>query len=134
MSRKAFANVEDAVNYLLGSDICEAMTVIPPDIDELTDEDKVDDENLDAPIICDIPGGIKIVDFNEELNEQQDPSTSKRPRKAKSELKWQKNFPTYTKWSAQGNHAATKFESVARSTKNAQTSGKDDTRIIRSQI
>ena len=134
MSRKAFANVEDAVNYLLGSDICETMTVIPPDVDELTDEDQVDEENLNAPIICDIPGGIEVVDFNEELNEQQDPSTSNWPRKAKSELKWQKNFPTYTKWSAQGNHTSTKFESVAMSTKNVQTSGKDDTRVIRSQI
>ena len=95
MSRKAFANLEDAVNYLRGSDIFETMTVILPDIDELTNEDEVDEENLDAPIICDVPGGIEIVDFNKELNEQQDPSTSKRPRKAKSELKWQKNFPTY---------------------------------------
>ena len=56
MSQKAFANVEDAVNYLFGSDICETMTVIPPDVDELTDEDQVNEENLDSPIICDIPG------------------------------------------------------------------------------
>ena len=56
MSQKAFANVEDAVNYLFGSGICETMTVIPPDVDELTDEDQVNEENLDAPIICDIPG------------------------------------------------------------------------------
>ena len=61
MSRKTFANVEDAVNYLRGLDICETMTVIPPDIDELTDEDEVDEENLDAPIICDIPGGIEML-------------------------------------------------------------------------
>ena len=49
MSRKAFANVEDAVNYLLGSDICETMTVISSDVDKLTDEDEVVEENLDAP-------------------------------------------------------------------------------------
>ena len=61
MSRKAFANVEDAVNYLRGSDICETMTVIPPNIDELTDEDEVHEENLDEPIICDIPGGIEML-------------------------------------------------------------------------
>ena len=122
ISQKAFANVEDAVDYLLGSDISETMTVILPDVDELTDEDEVDEENLDAPIICDIPGGMEIVDFNEELNEQQDPSTSKRPRKAKSQIKWQKNNPTYTKWSAQGNHSATKFESVAMSLQNATPS------------
>ena len=103
------------MNYLLGSDISETMTVFPLD----TDEDDVDEENLDAPIICDIPGGIEIVDFDEELNELQDPSTSKRPRKAKSELKWQKIIPTYTKLSAQNNHAAAKFESVAMSLQNA---------------
>ena len=61
MSRKAFANVEDEVNYLRGSDISETMTVIPSDIDELTDEDEVDEENLDAPIIRDIPGGIEML-------------------------------------------------------------------------
>ena len=61
MSRKAFANVEDAVNYLRGSDICETMTVVPPDIDELTDEDEVDEESLNAPIIWDIPGGIEML-------------------------------------------------------------------------
>ena len=61
MSQKAFANLKDAVNYLRGSDICETMTVILLDIDELTDEDKVDEENLDAPIICDIPGGIEML-------------------------------------------------------------------------
>ena len=119
MSRKAFANIEDAEDYLLGSDISETMTVIPPDVDELTDEDKVDEENLDASINCYITGGIEIVDFNEELDEQQNPLTSKRPRKAKSELKWQKNIPRYTKRSAHGNYAATKFESVAMSLQNA---------------
>ena len=61
MSRKVFANVEDAVDYLLGSDICETTTVIPPDVDELTDKDEVDEENLDAPIICDIPGGMEML-------------------------------------------------------------------------
>ena len=94
MSRKAFANVEDPVDYLLDSDISETMTVIPPDVYELTDENEIDEENLDAPIICDISGGIKIFDFNEELNKQHYPSTSKKPRKAKSEFKWQKNIPT----------------------------------------
>ena len=69
MSRKAFANDEDAVDYLLGSEISETMTAIPPDVDELADEDKVDEENLDAPmIICDIPGGIEIVDFDKDRN------------------------------------------------------------------
>ena len=86
------------------------MTVISADVGELTDEDEIDEENLDAPIICDIPGGKEIVHFDEELNEIQDPSTAKRPRKAKSELKRQKNFPTYTKCSAQGNHAATNLK------------------------
>ena len=55
MSRKAFANVEDAVEYLLGSDISETMAAIAPDVDELTDEDEVDEKNLDAPTFCDIP-------------------------------------------------------------------------------
>ena len=96
MSQKAFTNVENAVDYLLGSDISETMTVIPPDVDEVTDEDKVDEKNLDAPKICDISGGIEIADFNKELNEQHYPSTSKKPRKAKLELEWQKNIPSYT--------------------------------------
>ena len=32
------------MDYLLGSDICETMAVIPPDVDELTDEDEVDED------------------------------------------------------------------------------------------
>ena len=148
MSRKAFANLEDAVNYLLGSDICETMTVIPPNVDELTDEDKVDEENLDASIIYDIPGGIEIVDFNEELQRrlqqkfqrfQRRTTRSFNIEKAKKskirvEVAEKYSHIYSTKWSAQGNHASTKFESVAMSTTNAQTSGKDDMRVIRSQI
>ena len=37
MSRKAFANVKDGLEYLLGSDISETMAAIPPDVDELKD-------------------------------------------------------------------------------------------------
>ena len=55
MSRKAFANIEDAVEYILGSDISETMAAIPPNVDELSDEDEVDEENLDAATFCDIP-------------------------------------------------------------------------------
>ena len=55
MSQKAFENVEDAVEYLLGSDISETMAAIPPDVDELTDEDEVDEENMNAPTFCDTP-------------------------------------------------------------------------------
>ena len=55
MSQKAFANVEDAVEYLLGSDIGKIMAAIPPNVDELTGEDKVDKENLNVPTFCDIP-------------------------------------------------------------------------------
>ena len=29
--------------------------LFPPDVDELKDEDEVDEENLNAPTICDIP-------------------------------------------------------------------------------
>ena len=55
MSQKAFANAEDAVEYLLGSDISETMAAIPPDVNELTDKDEVDEENLNAPTFFDIP-------------------------------------------------------------------------------
>ena len=55
MSRKAFANVENAVEYLFGSNIRETVAATPPDVDELLDEDKVDEENLNARTFCDIP-------------------------------------------------------------------------------
>ena len=54
MSRKVFASVEDAVEYSLGLDISETMATIPPDVDELIDEYKVDQENLDTSTFCDI--------------------------------------------------------------------------------
>ena len=31
------------------------MAAIPPDVVELTDEDEVDEENLDVPTFCNIP-------------------------------------------------------------------------------
>ena len=40
---------------LLGSNISETMAAIPPDVDKLTDEEEVDEENLNAPTFCDIP-------------------------------------------------------------------------------
>ena len=42
VSRKVFANVEDAVEYSLGSDISKTMAAISPDVAELMDEDEVD--------------------------------------------------------------------------------------------
>ena len=53
MSQKAFGNVENAVEYLLGSDISETMAAIPPDVDELTDEDKVDKKTWMLDAFCD---------------------------------------------------------------------------------
>ena len=35
--------------------ILETVAATPPDVDELSDEDEVDEENLNAPTFCDIP-------------------------------------------------------------------------------
>ena len=57
MNLKIFTNVQDAVEYLFSKEIEDDIIAIPPDVDELTDEDEID-EKLEAPVIKDIAGKI----------------------------------------------------------------------------
>ena len=61
MNRKIFTSVQDAVEYLFSKEIEADIIAIPPDVDELTDEEEIDGEMLDVPVIKDIAGKIEVI-------------------------------------------------------------------------
>lgn len=60
MGDKIFKTVEEAVEYLFSSEIEAEMVALPPDPDELTDEEQFDDEDIGCPAPKDVPGRIEI--------------------------------------------------------------------------
>ncbi|GFT23357.1 hypothetical protein NPIL_159951 [Nephila pilipes] len=68
MSRKkVFKTVEEAVEYLFSEELESEMIVLPPEVDEFTDEESFDDsESLDPSVrdvICPIISGSNGVVF-----------------------------------------------------------------------
>ena len=57
MILKIFTNVQDAVECLFSKEIEDNIIAIPPDVDELTDEEEID-KKLAVPVIKDIAGKI----------------------------------------------------------------------------
>lgn len=58
--RRVFKTVEEAWEYANSAE-CEAeMLALPPEVDELTDEEEFDDGDLGMPVVTDIPGNIEV--------------------------------------------------------------------------
>lgn len=70
MSRKHFRNLEDAVEYLYSEQVDADIAALPPEVDELTDEDDLNDDDLGLADILEIPGGTEV--FIENENSDQD--------------------------------------------------------------
>ena len=66
MSCKVFMNLKAALDYLTLEDIDADLTVIPPDVDDLTDEDKLNDKDMATPLVRDVPGFVEVVNADEE--------------------------------------------------------------------
>ena len=60
MNLKIFTNVQNAVEYLFSKEIEDDIIGIPPDVDELTDEEEID-EMLDAPVTKEIAGKTEVI-------------------------------------------------------------------------
>lgn len=61
MSRhKTFKSAEEAVEYLFSEEIEADMVALPPDVDEITDEESFDDDETGCPVVQDIPGTVEI--------------------------------------------------------------------------
>ena len=60
MSRKVFMNLEVVLDYLALEDIVADLAVISSDVDELTDEDGLYDEDTATPSVRDVPCFVKV--------------------------------------------------------------------------
>ncbi|CAG9834560.1 unnamed protein product [Diabrotica balteata] len=68
MSRRYFRNLEEAIDYLNSEQIDADIAALPPEFDDLTDEDEINDDELGVAEVEDIPGGTEV--FIEEEDDQ----------------------------------------------------------------
>ena len=66
MSCNVFMNLEAALDYLVLEDIDADLAVIPPDVDDFTDEDELNDKDTATPLVRDVPGLVEVVNADEE--------------------------------------------------------------------
>ncbi|CAH1114934.1 unnamed protein product [Psylliodes chrysocephalus] len=50
----------EAVEYLYSEEIEAVIVALPPEVDELTDEDDLNDDDLDVPVVSDVAAQTKI--------------------------------------------------------------------------
>ena len=63
---KVFMNFEAALDYLALEEIDTDLEIIHPDVDDLTDEDKLNDKDTAMPLVCDVPDLVEVVNADEE--------------------------------------------------------------------
>lgn len=63
--------MEEAMEYYYSEQIEADILALPSEVDEFTDEQQFDDEDLGAPVVNDIPGGteIDIIDNDDDFKE-----------------------------------------------------------------
>jgi hypothetical protein len=88
MARQTFKTVDEAVEYLFCEEIEADIIAVPPEVDELTDEENVEDEMVGNTRVNDIAGTAEI--FHEEDNEEICKISAKRVRK--EDVKWFPNL------------------------------------------
>ncbi|GFY78010.1 uncharacterized protein TNIN_282831 [Trichonephila inaurata madagascariensis] len=57
---KVFKTAKEAVEYLFSEELESEMIALPPEIDELTDEEGFDDTETLDPSVRDVAGSIEI--------------------------------------------------------------------------
>ena len=96
-------NLEVALDYLVLEDIDADLAVIPPDVDDLTNEDELNDEDIATPLVCDVPGLVEVVNADEENGSHvpcmstDSNSPAKKQRKERPKVAWKKKNPVYSK-------------------------------------
>ena len=58
-------NLEAALDYLALKDIDADLAVIPSDVDDLTNEDELNDEDIVTLLVCDVPGLLGVENAEE---------------------------------------------------------------------
>ena len=64
MNRNVYMNLEAALDFITSENIDTDLTVVPPGVDDLTDEDELNDEtklNTATLLVCNVPGLAKVV-------------------------------------------------------------------------
>lgn len=128
MSRQVFKTLDEAVEYLYSEEIEAAIVALPPEVDELTDEDDLNDDDLDVPVVSDVAGQTEInlpfddeddnnvplsvftrqgpstshqkeqSDFSSNGEEESAPKRSKKILLEKNVPKWKKTNPQFDIW------------------------------------
>ena len=111
-------NFEAALDCLVLEDMDVYLAVIPPDVDDLTDKDELNDEGTATPLVCDVPDLVDVV--NDDRKDGSDvPCKSTHPnppakkqRKERPKVAWKKKNPVYCKWSKVDDNKLTKLENL----------------------
>ena len=118
MSRNVFMNLEAGLDYLVLEDIDTDLGIIPPDLDDLTDKDELNDEDTATPLVRDVPGLAEVVNPNEEdgpdvpcMSIDSNPP-AKKQRKEKPKVAWKKRNPVYSEWSNVDDNEPIKLENL----------------------
>lgn len=121
MNRKTFVTLDEAIEYLYSEEIESDIVALPPEVDELTDEEDINDEDLAVPFVSDFAGMTEVdcpsdsdSDFDVPLAvlAKQGPSTLYQgsfpshdevgepapKRKAPDKPNWQEVDPQYEAW------------------------------------
>ena len=110
---KIFKSLEEATAYLFSEEIEADIISMPPDVDDLTDEEQFDDDNLSTPFLSDVAGTLEIAVRDDNDNSIiSDKIKEKKSRKRKREtplVEWTNETPTYT-FGTLGNSSKRNFD------------------------
>ena len=111
-------NLKAALDYLVLEDINSDLAIIPPDVDDLTNEDELNGKDTATPLVRDVPSLVEVVNADKEDGSDV-PCTStnanplaKKQRKKSPKVAWKKKNPVYSKWSNVNDNEPMKLENL----------------------
>ncbi|PRD32403.1 UNVERIFIED_CONTAM: hypothetical protein NCL1_20558 [Trichonephila clavipes] len=96
--RKVFHTAEEVLEYMFSKEIESDIIALPPDVDELTDEEYFDDDEMTTPSVKDLSGNVEMcvpmekIEVKEQyesidINDDDPNSTEQLPSSASNETK-----------------------------------------------
>ncbi|GFW79702.1 uncharacterized protein TNCV_4361281 [Trichonephila clavipes] len=58
--RKVFHTTEEALEYMFSKEIASDIIALPPDVEEVTDKEYFDDDEMTTPSVKDLLGNVEI--------------------------------------------------------------------------
>lgn len=87
MSRKRFLTLEEALEYAFSEEIERDILLLPPEVDDLTDEELANDEEVGPPAITDTPGDVEMfIEESQEITVPNEPNGSNSSKEAVESL------------------------------------------------